>query len=237
MKITIGQALGLGFGIMLILLIAISVVGVVNVTKAQTLTNDILELQELGEAIDELAIAHHSERLGLIDYIISGEEEEKAEIEEAHEEYEFHVVHLQMAQGFPELAGQIESMIQLTADMDVLLDEVLDAYEANPNDITAALELLPELDEYNDSLVEPAIDGVDIPQSDIDRIVQPQLKILAEQSAQLPSTFAEQYAEQLREKVLEKTIRRHLLDQKVKEAYKKYIQNLKSSGKVKIYQP
>jgi peptidyl-prolyl cis-trans isomerase C len=62
------------------------------------------------------------------------------------------------------------------------------------------------------------IDGVDIPQSEIDRLVQPQLKIIAEQSAQLPPTFAEQYEKQLREQVLEQTIRRYLLDQKVKEA-------------------
>lgn len=62
------------------------------------------------------------------------------------------------------------------------------------------------------------IDGVDIPQSEIDRIVEPQLKIVSEQSTELPPTFAEQYEKQLREEVLEKTIRRYLLDQKVKEA-------------------
>ena len=62
------------------------------------------------------------------------------------------------------------------------------------------------------------IDGIDIPQSEIDRIVNPQLKRIAEQSAQLPATFAEQYEKQLREQVLEQTIRRYLLDQKVKEA-------------------
>ena len=62
------------------------------------------------------------------------------------------------------------------------------------------------------------IDGVDIPESEIDRIVKSQLQIIAQQSAQLPPTFAEQYAKQLREEVLEKTIRRHLLDEKVKEA-------------------
>ncbi|MFC1793973.1 peptidylprolyl isomerase [Planctomycetota bacterium] len=62
------------------------------------------------------------------------------------------------------------------------------------------------------------IDGVDIPESEIDRIVESQLQRIAQQSAQLPPTFAEQYAKQLREQVLEKTIRRHLLDQKVKEA-------------------
>jgi len=62
------------------------------------------------------------------------------------------------------------------------------------------------------------IDGVDIPKSEIDRLVEPQLQLIAKQSAQLPPKFAEQYEKQLREQVLEQTIRRHLLDEKVKEA-------------------
>jgi peptidyl-prolyl cis-trans isomerase C len=62
------------------------------------------------------------------------------------------------------------------------------------------------------------INGVDIPESEIDRLVKPQLEIIAKQSAKLPPMFAEQYAKQLREQVLEQTIRRHLLDEKVEEA-------------------
>jgi len=62
------------------------------------------------------------------------------------------------------------------------------------------------------------INGVDIPQSEIDRIVEPQLKRIAEQSPELPPTFLDQYEKQLREQVLERTIRRYLLDQKIKEA-------------------
>jgi len=62
------------------------------------------------------------------------------------------------------------------------------------------------------------INGVNILESEIDRIVKSQLEMIAEKLAQLPPTLAEQYEKQLREEVLDKTIRRHLLDQKVKEA-------------------
>jgi peptidyl-prolyl cis-trans isomerase C len=62
------------------------------------------------------------------------------------------------------------------------------------------------------------INGVNIPESEIDKLVKPQLEMIAKQSAQLPPTFAEQYAKQLRERFIEQTIRRHLLDEKVKEA-------------------
>ena len=62
------------------------------------------------------------------------------------------------------------------------------------------------------------INGVDIPESEIEKLVNQQLAMIAKQSAQMPPTFAEQYAKQIREQVLEQTIRRHLLDEKVKEA-------------------
>jgi len=62
------------------------------------------------------------------------------------------------------------------------------------------------------------IDGVDIPESEIEKLVMPQLEMLAKKSSQLPPEYAEQYAKQIRKEFLEQTIRRHLLDQKVKEA-------------------
>ena len=62
------------------------------------------------------------------------------------------------------------------------------------------------------------INGIKIPESEIDKLVKPQLEMIAKQSAQLPPNFAEQYAKQLREQAIEQTIRRHLLDEKVKEA-------------------
>lgn len=62
------------------------------------------------------------------------------------------------------------------------------------------------------------INGVDILESEIEKLVKPQLEMIAKQSAQLPPAFAEQYAKQLREQFIEQTIRRNLLDEKVKEA-------------------
>jgi peptidyl-prolyl cis-trans isomerase C len=62
------------------------------------------------------------------------------------------------------------------------------------------------------------INGTNIPESEIDRLIKAQLDMIAKQSSQLPPTFAEQYAKQLREQAIEQTIRRHLLDEKIKEA-------------------
>ena len=62
------------------------------------------------------------------------------------------------------------------------------------------------------------INGVDILESEIEKLVKPQLEMIAKQSAQMPPSFAEQYAKQLREQFIEQTIRRNLLDEKVKQA-------------------
>lgn len=62
------------------------------------------------------------------------------------------------------------------------------------------------------------INGVDILESEIEKLIKPQLDMIAKQSTQLPPTYVEQYAKQLREQYIEQTIRRNLLDEKVKEA-------------------
>jgi len=62
------------------------------------------------------------------------------------------------------------------------------------------------------------VNGVDVLESDIEKLVKPQLEMIAKQSAELPPKFAEQYTKQLREQFVEQTIRRILLDEKVKQA-------------------
>jgi len=62
------------------------------------------------------------------------------------------------------------------------------------------------------------VNGVDILESDIEKLVKPQLEMIVKQSAELPPKFAEQYAQQLRDQFVEQTIRRILLDEKVKQA-------------------
>jgi peptidyl-prolyl cis-trans isomerase C len=62
------------------------------------------------------------------------------------------------------------------------------------------------------------INGEEISESYIDKLIKPQLDMIIKQSAQLPPKFAEQYEKQLREQAIEQTIRRRLLDEKVKEA-------------------
>jgi peptidyl-prolyl cis-trans isomerase C len=80
------------------------------------------------------------------------------------------------------------------------------------------LSCKPKSPEETDADIAVIINGVEIPESEIDKLIKPQLEMLAKQSAQMPPNFAEQYEKQFREQAIEQTIRRHLLDEKIKEA-------------------
>lgn len=62
------------------------------------------------------------------------------------------------------------------------------------------------------------VNGVDITESEIEKLIQPQIDMIAKKNTQLPPEFAGQYKKQMRQKALEQLIREQLLDEKVKEA-------------------
>jgi peptidyl-prolyl cis-trans isomerase C len=62
------------------------------------------------------------------------------------------------------------------------------------------------------------VNGVDITESEVEKLIKPQLEMIAQKSTQLPPEFAGQYKKQLREQALEQLISEQLLDEKVKEA-------------------
>ena len=63
-----------------------------------------------------------------------------------------------------------------------------------------------------------AVNGVEIKESAITELIGPQIERITQQGTKIPPTVAEQYKKQLREDALEQLIRRHLLDEKIKQA-------------------
>jgi peptidyl-prolyl cis-trans isomerase C len=62
------------------------------------------------------------------------------------------------------------------------------------------------------------VNGVDITESEIEKLIKPQLDMIAKKTTQLPPEFAGQYKKQLRQQALEQLILEQLLDEKAKEA-------------------
>jgi peptidyl-prolyl cis-trans isomerase C len=62
------------------------------------------------------------------------------------------------------------------------------------------------------------VNGIDITESEIEKLIKPQLDMIAKKTTQLPPEFAGQYKKQLRQQALEQLILEQLLDEKAKEA-------------------
>jgi len=62
------------------------------------------------------------------------------------------------------------------------------------------------------------VNGVDITEAELGKIIKPQLEKMAQQGKQLPPAFAQAYEKQLRQQALDRIIIGLLLDEKVKEA-------------------
>lgn len=84
--------------------------------------------------------------------------------------------------------------------------------------------------EANVNLIEPqtpegpadsvavTVNGADITEAELQKLLKPQLERMAQQGKQLPPAFAQTLEKQLRQQVLNQTIVGRLLDEKVKEA-------------------
>ncbi len=62
------------------------------------------------------------------------------------------------------------------------------------------------------------VNGIEIHESEIQKIIKPKLDSITRQSTQLPPAVVKQYTQQFREQAIEQLIRRSLLDEKVQAA-------------------
>jgi peptidyl-prolyl cis-trans isomerase C len=71
---------------------------------------------------------------------------------------------------------------------------------------------------FSQSDVAVTIDGVDITEDELRKLIEPQLARMTQQNKQLPPTFAQAYRKQLRDWALNQLIRERLLDKEIKKA-------------------
>ena len=62
------------------------------------------------------------------------------------------------------------------------------------------------------------VNGVDVTEVELQKLIKPQLERMAQQGKKLPPAFAQTLKKQLRQKAINQLIAEHLLDEKVKEA-------------------
>lgn len=85
-----------------------------------------------------------------------------------------------------------------------------------PETATNLIELTAP--EKPDNSVAVTVNGVDITEAEVQKIVKPQLEKMAQQNKQLPPAFAQAFEKQIKQQILDKMIVIQLLDEKVKES-------------------
>jgi len=76
----------------------------------------------------------------------------------------------------------------------------------------------PQVPEEPADSVAVSVNGVDITEAELQKIIKPQLEKMAQQGKQLPPAFAQAYEKQLRQQAIDRIIIGRLLEEKVKEA-------------------
>ena len=112
-------------------------------------------------------------------------------------------------------SGQADTNIPQPAQTKTEAEAVAVA-KTEPQTITNLTELTaPE--EPADS-VAVTVNGFDITEAEVQKIVQPQLARMAQQNKQLPPAFAQAFEKQIKQQTLDKMIVMRLLEEKVKES-------------------
>lgn len=97
---------------------------------------------------------------------------------------------------------------QIEAEADAKVDE------SRPSEGLAE----PQVPEEPTDSVAVIVNGVDITEAELQKIIKPQLDKIAQQGKQLPPAFAQAYEKQLRQQAIDRIIIGRLLEEKVKEA-------------------
>jgi peptidyl-prolyl cis-trans isomerase C len=114
-------------------------------------------------------------------------------------------------------SGQAETNIPQPAQPKIEAETTTEAITTTePETSTNLTELTAPEEPVNPVAV--TVNGVDITEAQVEKIVQPQLAKMAQQNKQLPPAFAQAFEKQIRQQILDKMIVIELLDEKVKQS-------------------
>lgn len=114
-------------------------------------------------------------------------------------------------------SGQAETNIPQPAQPKIEAAPETEAVAKTEPETTTDLTELTAPEELADSIA-VTVNGVDITEDEVQKIVQPQLEKMAQQNKQLPPAFAQAFEKQIRQQILDKMVVIQLLDEKVKES-------------------
>ena len=114
-------------------------------------------------------------------------------------------------------SGQAETSIPQPAQPKIEAETKTEAIATTePETSTNLTELTAPEEPVNPIAV--TVNGIDITEVEVQKIVKPQLEKMAQQNKQLPPAFAQAFEKQIKQQIIDKMIVIQLLDEKVKES-------------------
>ena len=114
-------------------------------------------------------------------------------------------------------SGQAETNIPQPAQPKIEAETKTEAIAPTEPEATTNLTELTAPEEPTNPIA-VTVNGVNITEVEVQKIVKPQLEKMAQQNKQLPPAFAQAFEKQIKQQILDKMIVIQLLDEKVKES-------------------
>ncbi len=163
MKLSTLRKYVIGFGIVVILLVVTSFLSVNYLRSSLDVTVDLINLQEVVQATNSLERALLEERIALGKYVLTGVSGQLDRIEDARNTYNqrWAVVANALEDSNPEGVAAVDDARRTYIS---LLENAITAYQSNPDDISAAVIFIGNLDSYSNDTLGPLLDDLDEPE-------------------------------------------------------------------------
>ncbi len=154
MRLTIGRKLSIAFGVVLALLVIVVLLSVYSLSRARAAAQELAEAQVLMDALDHSLEHLLWERLEVGNVWTTGNTAHMADAEVARGEFEaaWDIVRQYRAAENPSMLRSVE---EGHATYEGLLQEAVDLYEADPNDLVGVMNEAREADEFFVRVLQP----------------------------------------------------------------------------------
>jgi HAMP domain-containing protein len=152
----------IAMGILVLLLVAVAFFTATNLTRSLSITLDLTSLQEVVQASENIRAALEEERIAIGQYPLTGSQDLITRISDAQTDYDdaWAVIVRNRSEEQAQLISEIE---EARATYVGLLDDIIAAYQADPQNNTAS-EMLPGAINYYLQNLDPKFDDLSEPE-------------------------------------------------------------------------
>lgn len=159
MKLSIASKLAIGFGIVVLLLAVVAGISIYNLNRSQTLSEDLIDLQQVVQTTNRSKTTLLRERASVGRFLLTGSRGSRTTMEDARQASQeaWTAVEEELKSERPDT---IEDIASTRDKYESFLDDAILAKENNPDDISAVTIKLGEAENFYSQNLEPAMDAL-----------------------------------------------------------------------------